>query len=81
MATITFDTHKFIRKLQDSGVPELQAEAFSEAQKELLSEIMGSTLATKDDILKLELELVVMKWLLGTIIGGVVALLLKAFLT
>jgi hypothetical protein len=31
MATITFDTHKFIRTLKAAGVPEGQAEAFSEA--------------------------------------------------
>lgn len=80
MATVTFDTHKFILKLKESGVPEKQAEAFSDAQKELLSEIMSSSLATKDDIHRLELELAVMKWMLGTIIGGVVALLFKAFI-
>ena len=80
MATITFDTHKYILKLKESGVPEKQAEAFSDAQKELLSEVMSSSLATKDDIRRLELELAVMKWMLGTLIGGMVALLLKAFL-
>lgn len=34
MATITFDTYKFIRTLKEAGVPESQAEAFSEAFKE-----------------------------------------------
>jgi len=30
MATITFDTLKFVRTLKEAGVPENQAEAFSE---------------------------------------------------
>ncbi|PPK73524.1 hypothetical protein B0F88_10152 [Methylobacter tundripaludum] len=34
MTAITFDTHKFVRTLKDAGVPESQAEAFSEAFKE-----------------------------------------------
>lgn len=86
MATITFDTHKYIKTLEGSGISEIQAEAFSVAQKEAMSEVMGSSLATKDDIHRLELEmrklemqLVVMKWMLGTVIGGIVALIVKAF--
>ncbi|MGQ0593332.1 MAG: hypothetical protein ACT4QB_11995 [Gammaproteobacteria bacterium] len=34
MATITFDTHKFVRRLQAAGFEEKQAEAISEAFKE-----------------------------------------------
>ena len=47
MTTITFDTHKFIRTLKDAGVPESQAEAFSEAFKEAQGE---AELATQHDI-------------------------------
>ncbi|MDP2902885.1 MAG: DUF1640 domain-containing protein [Methylovulum sp.] len=47
MATITFDTHKFVRTLKDAGVPESQAEAFSEAFKEAQGE---AELATQHDI-------------------------------
>ena len=86
MATVTFDTHKYIKTLEGSGVSEIQAEAFSVAQKEAMSEVMDSSLATKDDIHRLELEmrklemlLVVMTWMLGTVIGGIVALIVKAF--
>ena len=86
MATITFDTHKYIKTLEGSGISEVQAEAFSTAQKEAMSEVMGSSLATKDDIHRLELEmrkpemqLVVMKWLLGAVISGILALIMKAF--
>jgi hypothetical protein len=47
MTTITFDTHKFIRTLKDAGLPESQAEAFSEALKEAQGE---AELATQHDI-------------------------------
>ncbi|HLA33809.1 MAG TPA: coiled-coil domain-containing protein [Rhodocyclaceae bacterium] len=54
MSTITFDTHKFIKDLQASGVPEAQAEAFVRSQQEILAQVMDNTLATKSDALKLE---------------------------
>jgi hypothetical protein len=47
MATITFDTLKFVRTLKNAGVPESQAEAFSEAFKEAQGE---AELATQHDI-------------------------------
>ncbi len=47
MSTITFDTHKFIRTLKEAGVPESQAEAFSDAFKEAQGE---AELATEHDI-------------------------------
>jgi hypothetical protein len=47
MATITFDTLKFVRTLKSAGVPESQAEAFSEAFKETQGE---AELATQQDI-------------------------------
>ncbi|MCK0507948.1 DUF1640 domain-containing protein [Aromatoleum anaerobium] len=34
MSTITFDTHKFVRKLRDAGFDERQAEAVAEAFSE-----------------------------------------------
>ena len=46
MATITFDTLKFVRTLKNAGVPESQAEAISEAFKEAQGE---AELATQHD--------------------------------
>ena len=81
MATITFDTHKFIRTLKEAGVPESQAEAFSEAFKEAQGE---ADLATKRDIddvrrdmRELEQRLIIK---LGTLVAfaiGIVAVLVK----
>jgi len=80
MATITFDTLKISKRLREAGYTEQQAEAFAEVQKDTIAEAMDTTLATKDDIRRLEMEMMVMKWMLGVIIGGIVALLIKAFI-
>ena len=47
MATIAFDTHKFIRTLKDAGMPEPQAEAISSAFQNAYAE---TDLATKRDL-------------------------------
>jgi hypothetical protein len=80
MATVTFDTLKYSKRLVEAGYTQQQAEAATEVQKEVLNEALDSTLATKEDIRRLELELAVMKWMLGTVLGGVIALLIKAFM-
>ncbi len=86
MATVTFDTHEYIKKLKTAGFTEVQAEALSIAQKESLAQALDTTLATKDDIMRLErrmdgmdAQLLVLRWMLGIIIGGIVALILKSF--
>ena len=37
MSTITFDTLKFVKQLEASGIPPVQAEAFINAQRDILS--------------------------------------------
>jgi hypothetical protein len=56
MAAITFDTHKFIRTLKESGIPENQAEAIAEAFRAAHIE---AELATKSDLRELECRLVI----------------------
>ena len=34
MATVTFETMKFVERLKAAGIPEAQAKAFAEAQRE-----------------------------------------------
>ena len=77
MASVTFDTLKFIEKLKDGGVPEVQAKA--EALVIAFSEAMDTPLATKTDINRLERELLVVKWMVGLVLGGIFTLILKAF--
>lgn len=57
MSAITFDTHKFVKQLEASGVPPLQAEAFVNAQREILADVMDTSLATKGDVVALEKSL------------------------
>ena len=62
MSTITFDTLKFVEHLREAGVPEAQAKAMSDAQKELLTEIFEQKeLATKTDIKEIELKIAEVK--------------------
>lgn len=71
MVTFTFDTLKFVERLKAGGVPEALVTAFSEA--------MDSQLATKSVINHLERELLVIKWMVGLVLGGILTLILKAF--
>lgn len=80
MATVTFDTHKFIQRLKSAGLPEAQAEAVADAFKEAHGE---SDLVTKKD-LQLELapirsDLTPLKWMTGLVVAGILSLILKAF--
>jgi hypothetical protein len=63
MATVTFDTLKFVERLKAAGVPEAQAKAMAEAQQEALSESVATHLATKTDLVELKLD--VIKWMVG----------------
>jgi len=80
MSAVTFDTLKFVKTLEASGIDEKQAEAIASAYRDASTD---QELVTKVD-LQLELgpiksELHMMKWMIGLILGGVVALVLKSF--
>ncbi|GAB6043341.1 DUF1640 domain-containing protein [Endothiovibrio diazotrophicus] len=79
MTAITFDTLKFARRLKAAGVPEMQAEAEAEALAEVFSDALESQLATKADVARIERELLVLKWMIGLVISGIAALILKSF--
>jgi hypothetical protein len=75
MSTITFDTHKFIKKLEASGTPTNQAEAIAEA---LQGAIGDSSLTTKADLAELKYDL--LKWIVGMALaqfGVLIGILLK----
>jgi len=87
MTTITFDTHKFIRTLEQAGFDPKQAEAVADAFKAAQGE---AEIATKRDIERLEAKLDTRferidgesrlnRWMLGLMLAGVVSLILKAF--
>lgn len=86
MATITFDTLKFTQRLEKAGISHDQAVAMAEAQKESLSEIMESHVATKNDIQDVKIKQVehdgqftLIEWMLGILIGGVMSIVIKTF--
>jgi len=45
----------------------------------MLSEVLDTTLATKSDINRLEKQIIVLKWMMGLMLTGVVSLIMKAF--
>ena len=60
-------------------MPAEQAKAEAEALVSAFAEAMDSQLATRSDVNRLERELLVIKWMVGLVMGGIVALILKAF--
>lgn len=50
MSTITFDTLKYVKQLESAGVSAVQAEAFVNAQRDILADVLDTQLATKADI-------------------------------
>jgi hypothetical protein len=78
MATITFDTLKFVERLKAAGVPEEQAKAEVEALTTALNETIAEReLATKTDLEAIKADLI--KWMAGLLLAqaAVVATLVK----
>ncbi len=57
MGTVTFDTFRFVDRLEKAGLSREQAVAIVEAQKDAFAEALDATLATKADIARLETTL------------------------
>ena len=57
VAHINFDTFKFFERLKQSGVPEVQAQAMLEVQRESFEQALDNTLATKVDIYAVKTEI------------------------
>ena len=74
MPTVTFDTHKCIRKLRESGMHDAQAEAVADAFREAQGE---ADPATKPDWRELELRLTIKIGGMLVIAMGVLAAVLK----
>ena len=90
MSTITFDTHKFVKELETSGMPTAQVEALLKVQQEILEHSIDNTLATKSDLDKLEHKIEIklaehdgefrlIRWMLGFILGGITLVALKLY--
>lgn len=93
MSSMTFDTLKFVERLERAGASRELASALVEVQKESLAEVMDATLATKDDIRSVRDDLVKMdrrmdgldakfdklSWMVGILIALAVANFAKQF--
>jgi len=87
MSTITFDTLKFVERLEKAGVPRDQASAMAEAFKDASGE---AEIATRKDIalavaeIKTEIanvrgEMALIKWMLGAVLAIAIANFAKQF--
>lgn len=79
MSTITFDTFKFVDRLEKAGLSREQAAAIVEAQKDAFAEALDTTLATKADIAEVKSELSMQRWMLLTLIGLAIANFAKQY--
>jgi len=78
--TITFDTLKFVETLEDAGLDRKQASAIASAVRD--SHDAADPVTRKD--LKIALapilsEQKLQRWMLGAVLGGIIALMLKSF--
>lgn len=81
MSAITFDTLKFVKKLESAGLPVSQAEAIAEAFKDASGE---AELATKQDVKELDMSLRgliaemkydLIKWIVGLSLAQIAMLI------
>ena len=79
MSTIAFDTLKYAERLRAAGVSEQQAKAEAEALRDVLSEALDTTLATKADIAVLDAKVDKISWMIGILIALAVANFAKQF--
>ncbi len=80
MSTVTFDTLKFVKTLEQSGMDAAQAEAIAAAYRDASAD---QQVVTKQD-LEIELapikaELQILKWMNSLVLGGIIVLILKSF--
>lgn len=83
---IQFDTLRYVEKLKSASIPEAQAKAKAEALATVLGKATSGLLATKDDITDIKFGIAdvktdpkLMKWMLITLIVGVLSLVAKVF--
>lgn len=86
MSTTTFDTYKFVERLEKAGASRELAAALAEAQRESIAEALDTTLATKADLSDLRLDMARMdakidklSWMLAVLIAIALANFAKQF--
>lgn len=91
MSTVTFDTLKFVETLKKSGFDDEKAKGIATAyqgaatDQELLTKadlalsLHDLELNLQKELMPMKKELQVHKYMLGMVLGGIVALIMKAF--
>ncbi|MBF0284269.1 MAG: DUF1640 domain-containing protein [Magnetococcales bacterium] len=85
MITITFDTLRYANMLKEAGISDKQAEAMVNVQKQILNEVLDTSLATKADVAigkkelsseieavrrdMKEMEIRLVKWMIAMVAG------------
>jgi len=82
MSTITIDTLQLVEQLRSAGIPQEQAEAvvrvIAKSQDSLVtSDHFDAKLESA--LAPLRTDLVVLKWMMGLMLAGVMSLVLKTF--
>lgn len=85
---MVFDTHNFVKRLTAAGMPLGQAEVLAEEQARLIDTRLATkndlvravgSLATKDALTAVQTDVVLLKWMMGVVLAGVLSLILKTF--
>lgn len=80
MSTVTFDTLKFVETLKSAGMDDRQAKAIATAYRDAS---FDQELVTGKDLLvalaPMDAKIDRLSWMVGLVVGGVVALIMKAF--
>ena len=79
MATTAIDTPRYARRLKEAGVPTEQAEAMADAIGAELVERLPTKAAVETVQVALEGKILLVQWMLGFLLAGVVTLLWKVF--
>ncbi len=86
MSTITFDTFKFVDRLEKAGLSREQAAAIVEAQREAFAEALDTALATKADVLAVKTDVALLgakvdklQWMIGIVIALALANFAKQY--
>lgn len=62
-----------------AGLPEDDAVHAAEALSNVQTASKADIAQVREDIVKLEKELIVLKWMVGLVLSGIIALILKTF--
>lgn len=74
---INFDTLEISKELEKAGFSQQQAETITKIQKQVISDNLDNTIATKTDIARIEHSLELLKYMVGINIAILIALAMK----